>query len=475
MTSENVKYTFYQKDDMIFLFFGKGFIKAKLESPQAGKKLNKNEIRLRSRSFIKKIKPNKNFDLNHILLCLSVCSKECRCENNKYRKIPSSIDGINCDKIGDFLFASQRLTNRLNKKYNIINKLKELNIGLIVNCQEKGEHPLCGTVYNDGLDIEGFSYSIKELQTNGINVLCCGWKDYNPIDSFYPMIKIVKKIYYYIHSLNKKVLAHCHAGFGRTAISLVCYKIFEKNITAENARKEIRVGARKNCLASSIQFRYCQEFAKFIEITRENFFEKNKKDITIFKINEKTLDVGNYKFTYFNDENFINYIPLFLLNVFDRIIQIKDEKKLDEKSINDLLIEKEIKKEDENIIEDLIKEINNYNWEVIKKCQDIKLLSKLLFKWLNNSIKYVINPKNISLINKNDLSSDNGNINDSTKNILNFLKKFLNLLKSNKDDKDNKLKDFVEILIPSLLGYSQKEKKEKNIQENIDKLRELIY
>ena len=466
MLSKNGKYKFYQRDEFNSNFYSKPLIKRNKEYNKIFSNL---EIRIRNRSTNNKIKPNDIFSLSHIFVCLNKCKKDCKLENYKSRKIPSSIEGLNCDKVDDYLFSSQRLTNKLIKQYNLINKLNELNVGLIVNCQEKGEHPYCGTVYNDGLDESGFAYSTKELEKNGIHVLECGWVDFIAPESFVNMIKIVKTMYYYIHTLNKKVLVHCHAGMGRTGMSLACFKIFEKKINAENARKEIRVGTRKNCLGPGKQFFYCQEFEKYLEISRENFFEKNKKDITIFKINEKTLDVGNYKFTYFNDENYSDYVPIFLLYIFDRIIQIKNEKKLEEKILNNSLSDKEIKKEEEKIIEDLIKEINNYNWEAIKKCQDIKILSKLLFKWLNNSINFVFNPKIISLIDKSNYSLSFEAFKDSTRKLLLFFKKLFYLLYDNKDENNN-LKDFLNIFIPSLLGYAEKELNDKNKQENIDKL-----
>ena len=53
------------------------------------------------------------------------------------------------------------------------------------------------------------------------------------------------------------------------------------------------------CLGGGVQYNYCQQFDEYLKILRENFFEKNKKDIEIFKISEKLLDIGNYKFTYF--------------------------------------------------------------------------------------------------------------------------------------------------------------------------------
>ena len=122
-------------------------------------------------------------------------------ENYKKRKIPSSIEGLNCDKINDNLYASQRLSNQLIKEYDLINKLKSLNIGLLINCEEEGEHPCCGTPYNDGLDPNGFAYSTIELENSNIHTYKCGWTDFIAPNSFNHMIKIVKKMYYYIHIL----------------------------------------------------------------------------------------------------------------------------------------------------------------------------------------------------------------------------------------------------------------------------------
>ena len=39
------------------------------------------------------------------------------------------------------------------------------------------------------------------------------------------MLQVVKTMYDYIHNLKKKVLVHCHAGYGRTGTTIACYKI----------------------------------------------------------------------------------------------------------------------------------------------------------------------------------------------------------------------------------------------------------
>ena len=143
--------------------------------------------------------------------------------------------------------------------------------------------------------------------------------------------------------------------------------------------------------------------------------------------------------------------------------------------MNILLSHKDIEEEEENIIEELKKEINKYNWESINKIEDIKILSKLLFEWLNNSINYVINPKVISFINAKDgnfyILEENKR---PTKEILSSITAFLNLIKNNKDEKNENFKDFFEIFIPSLLGYSLKEINDKRKKENIDKLKKIL-
>lgn len=469
MISKNKKHIFFQRDDTFSLIFNTPSIKRNAQYITTFKK----EYKLRNRSTPKKRKSNNYFDLNHALLCQLLCRKKCSLEDFKTRKIPTPIEGLNCDKVNYFLYASQRLSNQLIKKYDLIKKLKESNVGLIVNCEEKGEHPFCSTPYTDGLDPNGFGYSFIDLEKNGINVLRCGWKDFFAPESFHHMIKIVKKMYYYIHTLKKGILVHCHAGFGRTAITLACYLMFEKKINAEEARKMVRKGQRARCLGGDVQFHYCQEFEEYLDITRKNFFEKNRKDITIFKINEKILDIGEFKFLHFNDNKYKEYVPLFLLYIFDRIIQIKIEKKLDSKSLINSLIDKELNKDEEINMNNLIKDINKHNWDSINNCQDLKLLGKLLFKWLHNSINYIINPADILSFDETNYSLGFETLNNSTKINIQCISKFLLVIDENwNENKD--IKKFIGAFIPALLGYSSLESNDQIKHKNIEKLLHLF-
>ena len=474
MLIKNDNYTFPLKDDLNSFYYYKSHFKRKIESLKEAEPSTKEEIKLRNHSTKNKQNTNENFPLHDIILCLSLCVKKCKFENYIYRKIPTPIEGLNCDIIDENLFASQRLSNRVINKFNLVNKLKELNVGLIVNTEEKGEHPLCGDCHDDGLDISGFSYSISLLEKNGIDVLLCGWKDLTIPPSFNHLIKIVKKMYYYINTLNKKIIVHCHAGFGRTAIVLACYKIFTKKVSANNARKLIRKGGRSHCLGSIIQFNYCKEFAKYLEIIRENFFEKNKKNLKIFKINEKMLNVGEFKFKNFKKEKYIEHVPIFLLYIFDRIIEIKNNSKNDENNLYNMLLNyNNISKEDEKLIEKLKSEINLYNWEIIQKIDDLKILGHLLFNWMNHSINYVLNQKDIEDIDKNNCIQNLDNCKEPTKTIIQCISEFINLIRVKEDAEKNE-KLFLEKFIYLLLGCCSEENKNAQTKELVKDLIEYI-
>ena len=40
------------------------------------------------------------------------------------------------------------------------------------------------------------------------------------------MLKIVKKMSEFIENFKSKILVHCHAGYGRTGVVIVCYLLY---------------------------------------------------------------------------------------------------------------------------------------------------------------------------------------------------------------------------------------------------------
>ena len=237
--------------------------RSRSEDPKKGLKYTKTEYENNKDSNLNNINLISDeplFSLKETFICVFCGGKNCKYENFRNHKNPA-IYGLNSDKIDDNIYASQRPANSLIKEYNLISKFKELNIGLIVNLQLPGEHPYCGPI--DKLDESGFAYSPSLFESEGIHVGLYGWKDMNIPNSLNHMLEIVKSMYYYIHHLKKKVLVHCHAGYGRTGIVIACFKIFDESISAEVAKNEIRK-IRPKCIQNKDQLLYCINFQEYI-------------------------------------------------------------------------------------------------------------------------------------------------------------------------------------------------------------------
>ena len=410
------------------------------------------------------------FSLKETFICTFCGGKNCKHENYKNHQNPAII-GLNSDQIDDNIYASQRPANSLIKEFNLISKFKELNIGLIVNLQLPGEHPYCGPI--EKLDESGFSYSPSLFESEGIHVGLYGWKDMNVPNSLNHMLSIVKSMYYYIHNLKKKILVHCHAGYGRTGIVIACFKIFDESISAEVAKAEIRK-IRPKCIQNKDQFLYCSNFQEYIKRLKGNFYLKEKRTIENFLKYQNDLNVGNYTFINFT---YNKSIPLFLLYLFDSLIDIKIKNNLDDfslyKYLNRSLTMNERGKE---LSYSIGKNINEYNWDVLYSCEDPMILCELLYQWLQNSIQYVIDPKNISEINT-DFSDYDKKLKTCEQQTILLICRFLILIKDSLENEEITLEknNFLKILSKNLLGYCTEETELKEEEsQNVEKLIKLF-
>ena len=409
------------------------------------------------------------FSLKETLICTFCGGKNCKHENFLNHKNPA-IYGLNSDKIGENIYASQRPSDSLIKKYNLISKFKELKIGLIVNLQLPGEHPYCGP---DSLNESGFSYSPSLFESEGINVGLYGWKDLDVPNSLYHMLQVVKTMYYYINDLKKKVLVHCHAGYGRTGTTIACYKIFDECISAEAARDEIRK-VREKSIQNRSQFNYCVKFQEYIRRLKGNFLLKEKRSIENFLKYQDDLNIGKYKFINFK---YNKSVPLFLIYIFDSLIDIKNKTNIDELTLYNYLNSSLTKNEtDSELMNTIIKNVNNYNWDILYSCEEPLILKELLFDWLTNSIEYVFNPENISKINEN-LSNFDKELKTCEYQTLLIIVKFIKLIQDKDEDKEieNQRKIFIENISKYFLGYTSEEDELNDEEsENVDKLVNLI-
>ena len=81
--------------------------------------------------------PKKLYKSKSIFICLFCGRDKCYHENYLEHPTHNAIKGLNSDQIDENLFASQRPSNILIEKFNLIEEFKKKNIGLIVNLQNQ--------------------------------------------------------------------------------------------------------------------------------------------------------------------------------------------------------------------------------------------------------------------------------------------------------------------------------------------------
>ena len=376
----------------------------------------------------KKLEIGDLYTLKDPFICLFCNGKNCKWENYLNHKSPS-IKGLCSDYYSKYhIYASQRPSTQLIKKYNLIKVFKEKKIGLIINCQLPGEHPYCGP--NEGLEIDsGFSYSPSIFIAEGIKVKCSGWADLTSPNSFDFMLDIVKDMIYTIDVEKKDVFVHCHAGNGRTGLVNACFLIFKYGISSNDAIQIIREKRYKG-LEKEIQEIFCKKFdvycqeLKIIFTNKKisvNRFVKNQMDLNYHK---KKKYLSLIMSSYFNEDNEgesnkienlnyesfdayknmvdFNYIPKIIYECLERIISIKNNSK--NKNITKMELYKilsgeyELNSEISEQIDFIIDNINKNDFTRLRLCESITIISEILFIWLNECVICVISPIKIKEI-----------------------------------------------------------------------------
>ena len=330
--------------------------------------------------------PKSLYELKDTFRCLFCGGTKCPCED--YKTNPkSAIEGLNCDIIKNEIYASQRPSNVLIEKYNLVKKFIQNNIGLIVNLQRPGEHPYCGPNALDPLS--GFSYSPSIFTSEGIKVKLSGWKDMDVPDSLYFMLDIIKEIYDMIKVKKKKVLVHCHAGNGRTGIVVACYLIYTYNYDAENAVKVLR-SFRKKCIEKNAQMKYCIKFKQFI-VQLRRIFTSEKYDVDYFIKHQSDLSM--------EDSHKKIFIPKIIWICFDILNNLKVSNTYTNKSIYKALNGSlEISENEYQELINIVDEINDGIWDSLQNNKKIVIVCELLYYWLEDCVTYCISPKKINEI-----------------------------------------------------------------------------
>ena len=392
------------------------------ETPQPNKKLTLTPLKLFPKSRKKKTSTVSSFNLNnksaeyeysktnnisfyqtikflHPLkdkfACLFCGGKACKHEDYHYNlNNNNAIRGLHSNFITENVIASQRPSEVLIKDYTLLTQFKNLNIGLIINLQREGEHPYCGPNAKH-LTQAGFAYNPSVFTGNDIQCKISGWKDMDVPTSMNFMLEIVKEMSEFIENFNSKILVHCHAGYGRTGVVIVCYLLYNTKKDTDTIIKEVR-NKRKKCVETKKQVKYCKRFEEFLKHSREIFGKKDSIDMYLKKQENILFGLEQEKY---------GYIPKLLYKVLEKIQFIKYKNNISNETIYKFILnyELEINEDIENLIEMMKYKINNNDWTLFDNTFNLTIVLELMFVWLEEHVEFVISLERTKKILNNEL------------------------------------------------------------------------
>ena len=418
--------------------------------------------------------------------CFFCGGKNCKYENYLNNiKNNNAIIGLNSNYITDNIIASQRPSEILINKYNLVEQFKQHNIGLIINLEREGEHPFCGpNAYH--LTPSGYSYNPSIFTGNEIICRFYGWKDMSTPSSLSFMIEIVKDITIVIKEEKKKVLVHCHDGNGRSGVVIACYLIFNSyDCSVFDIIKEIRKH-RKNAISTSAQEKFCKKFFDYVSHIRTLFNDKTPKEKIEtflrsqdeFLCGKEILDIG--------------IVPILLKKCLRKILNISRKYNLNNVHIYQVIGEysdSNLSIELKNILGILKESINNANWNLFYKTENLHIIIALLFQWLTDYVLFLICPQRTEKLIQNShfneietyVNEKLGQIEELSKMIKNDfycyeyetiynIAKFARHFLPTNSIEENCYKQMLDSFSLRLLGYKMVDVYQKEIFNNIKKI-----
>lgn len=408
-----------------------GFVSDVAKKNHSGTKLRYNG---RSMSYLKDIhqnnfekEPENSFvnDFKDKVRCFFCGGQKCKYENYlENENFPNAIKGLSSNYITDDIIASQRPSDFLIKKYDLLNVFKGKGIGLIINLQREGEHPYCGPSSNH-ISQSGFSYNPSIFSGDDIKCKLSGWVEMSVPSSMNFVLEIVKEMTVSIKEKKQKVLVHCHAGFGRTGIVIACYLLYNTEDSVEDVITYIR-SKRKKCVETNEQKKYCEKFANFINNSRV-LFSKEKLSIDVYLKRQEDLLYGTEQKKY-------GFVPRLITKCFEKIITIKKKYNLSNNDIYSVIINSNFKWDDEYeaILVTLKRSLNKNEWTLFDEIENLIFIKVLLFDWFEDCVVYAVSPTRVEhIITSNTYKAclmDNGIIDSHKINeLFNIIKSELNI------------------------------------------------
>ncbi|KAH6568964.1 hypothetical protein BASA60_006545 [Batrachochytrium salamandrivorans] len=333
------------------------------------------------------------------LHCYFCGGKECKYENWKLWTADSyvgvnAIDGLFCNWITDNILAMQRPSSRLIKEFDLVTKFQEHQIHSIFNLQEAGEHAMCG----DGNEpLSGFSYLPETWMDNG---------------NCETMMSIVQVMAYALSS-GKRIAVHCHAGFGRTGLSIACYLVYGENMPAETAILQVR-SKRPQSVQTKKQSLFVTTFESYLKKLRVVFPRCSAKTISNNRFAESlsldTIIESQKRYLHGVEQRILRFVPKVIFKVTERLWHLCSRDPVTSVENIQILICSFLSFEGLPKLEPKMiafqADLNDGSWGVIDNEFDIAFLSNLMLHFITTIATPIVSNSQILLLEKSisDLS-----------------------------------------------------------------------
>jgi hypothetical protein len=300
------------------------------------------------------------------------------------------------------------------------------------------------------------------------------------------MIEIVKDITIMIREEKKNVLVHCHDGNGRSGVVIACYLIFNSHDTnvwdiIKNVRKH-----RINAIYTSAQEKFCKKFYDYVSHIRTLFNDKTPKEkIETFLRSQDEYLCGKEILD-------IGIVPILLKKCLRKILNISKKYNLNNVHIYQVIGEysdSNLSIELNKILCVLKESINNSNWNLFYKTENLHIIIALLFQWLTDYVLFLICPQRTEKLIQNShfidienfVNEKLGQIEELTKMIKNDfycyeyetiynIAKFARHFLPTNSLEENCYKQMLDSFSLRLLGYKMVDVYKKEIFNNVKKI-----
>ena len=218
------------------------------------------------------------------------------------------IKGLDLTVVTEDLKVSDRPYEKLIKEFNLIDRFQRLNIGLVINIQNKGEHANC---LQTQLEPSGFTYDSTHFTKNDISYLHLPISIENTNSFNSQIFSILIEIDKFLKYSEKTILIHCNDGCHRSMIVCCCYLIFVNEINNNSELSSFLVKKVSNDDSRLLVLQVSTHFLEHYKSLRKLY--KNKKESFDFFCKTQKYFLSEFSI------NTIKGIPFIVYNFFEII------------------------------------------------------------------------------------------------------------------------------------------------------------